>query len=757
MPTFTRGLKALYEAAGGKELGYGRLLNLAEQHGYEVPKSTLGDWFSKTPPQKPQHVKYVLHILIPYLEERAERHSPGHVPTPAGIWSRQLGTAQNAGRSRQGGHGSRVTATSRPRLLGGHSPALLDVLPGVLEGRGEEVADLTAFVEAPDGAPAYSCWRAGPWAGKTALMAWFAVHAPAGVDVAHYVISGRLGTDRRDGFVRAVSLQLAAAAENKRRPPPNDRNPDLDPLYEAAARRSWERGRRLVLIVDGLDEDADAGLADPGIAGLLPKVPPYGMRVIVAGRPHPRVPTRLASDHPLRDPAVVRRLDDSPAARIIRDAALTELDTVLNDAGIGRRLLGLLVSARGALTGADLGELLGVTPRDVEERLRTVAGRSLAPTRADLLPLDVRSGVEADAGRQTFVPAHEELRRIACEQLGRPFLAARTRELHDWASSYRAGHWPDDTPNYLLSGYTRLLRESGDTRRLTALVLDPKRQSLLVRHSAADVALGHLDLIDPPGAAPSPSPDLAVSAAAGVSREMLSSRVRPLPEAVARTIARLGDARRARTLASASGSAVDKALSLAGVARVLRAMGDGEAAGTARDSAKWARAALREADRLGYAVEESEEAAAQAALALLETAPAPVGRGAREAAAGDRKAPGSRPRLLAAGSDPGESTDPRGRFEDGLTLLRSTHGTGAARTEAWALAAELLAPDHPEHAVALLDELEEQAETLICENPADAAAATAALRLWRTVASVTPDRADRLHDRASALAAEVWE
>ncbi|MGW0857952.1 hypothetical protein ACWD3D_22220, partial [Streptomyces sp. NPDC002690] len=636
-------LKALYEAAGGRKLGYGYLLNLAEQHGYEVPKSTLGDWFSKTPPRKPQHVKYVLYVLIPYLEERAERRSPGHVPTPAGIWSQQLSTAQNAGRSRQGSHGSRVTATSRARLLGGHTPALLDVLPQELVERDEEVADLTAFVKAPDGAPAYSWWQAGPWAGKTALMAWFTVRAPAGVDVAHYVIAGRLGTDRRDGFVRAVSLQLAAAAENKRRPPLNDRNPDLNPLYEAAAHRCRERGRRLVLIVDGLDEDADAGLADPGIAGLLPKVPPCGMRVIVAGRPHPRVPVKLAPDHPLRDPAVVRRLDDSPAARIIRDTALTELDTLLNDPGIGRRLLGLLVSARGALTSADLGELLGLPPRDVEERLRTVVSRSLAPTRADLLPLDVRSEAEAGAGRQTFVPAHEELRRIACEQLGKPFLAARTQELHDWASRYRAGHWPDDTPNYLLSGYTRLLRESGDTERLTALVLDPERQSLLARHSAADVALGHLDLIDPTATATSPPPDLAMSAAAGVSREMLSSHVRPLPDAVARTIARLGDARRARTLASTSGCAVDRALSLVGVARVLRAMGHEEAAETARESARWARAALWEADHLGYAVEEAEEAAAQAALALLETAPPPGGhrllrvlRGAQQVLGGVR-------------------------------------------------------------------------------------------------------------------------
>ncbi|MFE5561800.1 hypothetical protein [Streptomyces sp. NPDC056544] len=591
-------------------------------------------------------------------------------------------------------------------------------------------------------------------------MAWFAAHClPDGVDVAHYVIARRLGTDRRDGFVQTVAKQLAVAAGSKRRPAVDGKRPDLYPQYEAAALASRERQRRLLLIVDGLDEDADVGPDGQGIAGLLPKVPPHGMRVIVTGRPLPGIPVNLAADHPLRDPTIVRQLTESPAARIIRDTALTELRALLADRDIGQRLLGLLVAARGALTGADLGDLLDIPPYEVQERLRSVVGRSLAPTRIDLLSLNLRAQAEADAGRQSFVLAHDELHRTAHEELGRRSLAARTQDLHDWARQYQGEGWPEDTPNYLLTGYTRLLHESKDTERLRTLVLDPQRQLRLAQCSGSDVALRHLDLIAPlPDADQSPTLDQTTAAALGVSRELLRAGVRALPDSVTRTIARLGDTRRARALASSSGRAVDKALNLAGVARVLQAMGDEQAGDTAREAGVWARTALWEHGRHSYTADEAEAAAALAALALLETSRLEAHRGAQDVGAADQQILGARGGpAYEISSLPREGFGPHGRYEDGLALLRSTRGTGTARCEAWALAARLLEPDHPEHAAELLDELEEQAEELAAEVPAEGYGAAGAIQLWQTVVSAAPDRADRLHDRALEHAQATWE
>ncbi|SHN07671.1 hypothetical protein [Streptomyces yunnanensis] len=754
-PTFMGDLKTLYEAAGGGAgLTYTRLVDDAKELGFEVSKTNLNAWLSKNPPTKLSHVEYVLRVLIPFLKKRAALRSPGYAQITEASWGARLAAAQKVSKSGQGGRGTRVHAASRGRLLGGPSQALRDVLPPEFVGREEELAALEAFVKAPDGAPAYLWWQAGPWAGKTALLSWFAARClPAGVDVAHYIIAGRLGTDRRDGFVRTIKEQLDPTAGPRRRPAIDPGRPDLDPLYAAAAAECAGRDRRLVLIVDGLDEDADAGPDETGIAGLLPKDPPSGMRVIVAGRPHPRVPMKLATDHPLRDPSVVRLLSASPAAAVIRDAALTELRTLLDDP-LGQRLLGLLVSARGALTGADLAELTDTTPHKVQNKLRGVVGRSLAPTRTDLLPLDARIEAEAEAGRQTFVLAHIELHTTARAELGRRFLAARTGELHDWAREYQDEDWPHDTPNYLLTGYTHLLHENRDTERLAALVLDPRRQLRLVQRAGPDVAVRQLDLVTPPQA--KRTPPLGPTAAAAASREMLLAHFQPLPASVAGTVARLGDARRARALAGASGHAVDKARNLARVARVLRAMDDGQAADTAREAGQWARRALREADRLGYMADEAEAAAGQAALALLETARPPGHGDPQDAGTHGRQVTDSHPVPAPKVAALDVSRDRQGLYEDGLALLRSLHGTGTARNQTWAQAACLLEPDHPDQARELLDEMEEQAEELAAEDPAEVTAAAGAIHLWQTVADTAPDRADRLLDRILAHAEEVW-
>ncbi|TRV79558.1 hypothetical protein FKN01_10240 [Streptomyces sp. 130] len=287
--------------------------------------------------------------------------------------------------------------------------------------------------------------------------------------------------------------------------------------------------------------------------------------------------------------------------------------------------------------------------------------------------------------------------------------------LHRWALVYRDQGWPESTPNYLLTGYIRLLQDTSDAARLDALVLDPRFQLRLADRSGADVALAHLCLLAHRHREQAP---LGPAVAAAVSREMLLGQVRPMPGAVAQAVARLGDPGRGRALAAASGSAVDKALRLADLAETVRVTDVQEAAATAREAERWARTALREADRGGYVTDEAEGAAARAALALLTTA---TGR------------------------------DQQKQHADGLALLRSTRGTGSARIDAWASAAALLAPEHPQDAARLLDELEQRAE------PGDGSGVAVAVQVWQTVAAADPDRAGRLHDLALEHVTRVWQ
>ena len=102
-----------------------------------------------------------------------------------------------------------------------------------------------------------------------------------------------------------------------------------------------------MLVVDGLDEDqgVTAGPDAYSIAALLPARPPAGLRVIVAGRPDPPIPDDVPDDHPLWDPGIVRVLDPSPSASVVRSDMQRELRRLLHGDQAQQDLLGLVTAA----------------------------------------------------------------------------------------------------------------------------------------------------------------------------------------------------------------------------------------------------------------------------------------------------------------------------------------------------------------------------------------------------------------------------
>ena len=193
--------------------------------------------------------------------------------------------------------------------------------PGLI-GREAELAELAAFCLEPDRGP-YVWWRAGAWAGKSALMSTFVLHPPPEmrdrVRIVSFFITARLAAqDTREAFTEVLLEQLADLTGQDLPPvlPEATREAYLLDLLAQAAGACQEAGERLVLVVDGLDEDrgVTTGPHAHSIAGLLPADPPAGMRVIVAGRPNPPIPDDVPDWHPLRDPGIVRLLQDSPYA-----------------------------------------------------------------------------------------------------------------------------------------------------------------------------------------------------------------------------------------------------------------------------------------------------------------------------------------------------------------------------------------------------------------------------------------------------------
>jgi hypothetical protein len=170
------------------------------------------------------------------------------------------------------------------------------IAPPCLMGRESELARLAEFCAAPDDAvgSSYMWWRAGAWSGKSALMSSFVLDPPPGVRVVSFFVTARYaGNSNRAAFVEIVTEQLAEILGESFPPflTPDRRERLWFQLFADAAAFCRERGLRLVLVVDGLDEDR--GVTGPGacsIAGLLPINPPDGARVVVAGRPDPPTP-----------------------------------------------------------------------------------------------------------------------------------------------------------------------------------------------------------------------------------------------------------------------------------------------------------------------------------------------------------------------------------------------------------------------------------------------------------------------------------
>ncbi|WP_172898476.1 P-loop domain-containing protein [Micromonospora rifamycinica] len=412
------------------------------------------------------------------------------------------------------------------------------IAPDSLTGRDGDLADLAAFCTA-DG-PAYLRLTGDAWAGKSALMSWFVLHPPPGVRVLSFFLTARFaGQSDRRAFTDVLLEQLADLLD---RPIPAfltdaTREVHLLAMLRDAVDVHTEQRQRLVLVVDGLDEDRGVTPeADSySVAALLPSHPPPALRIIVTSRPDPPLPDDLPEDHPLRDPAVTRTLAPSPEAQVIREDALRELRRLIHGTERERDLLALVASAGGGLSGRDLAELMGVPAVDVLDQLNTASGRTFTrrPTRRFV---------------DVYLLAHEELQAEALTRLGDERLITCRSRLHRWAEGYASLGWPDDTPEYLFTTYFRMLSDTGDQQRLIHLAGDQQRQDRMLTALGSDAAALAEIRSALQAALAAAEPDLTRMAQLALRRGELVRRNVALPGSLAVAWAELGDLDRAQAM-----------------------------------------------------------------------------------------------------------------------------------------------------------------------------------------------------------------
>ncbi|MFJ6348340.1 hypothetical protein ACIQKB_02555 [Streptomyces sp. NPDC092046] len=464
-----------------------------------------------------------------------------------------------------GGVQTNLFLTAAPAARSAYAHQVRAIAPPELLDRQPELAALAAFCTGP-GDGGYLWWRAPAWAGKSALMAWFALHPPPGVRVVPFFVTGRFaGHGDRTGFTDVVLEQLADLLD---RPLPAHlseatRGPHLTGLLADAAALCRDRGERLVLLVDGLDEDrgAVAGPDVHSVAALLPVRPPHGLRVVVAGRPDPPLPADVPDAHPLRSAAVVRVLGASPHAQVVRRDAERELRRLLHGSPAEQDLLGLVTASGGGLRAADLAELTGLDRWRVDEQLEAATARTFT-----------RRGAP-----DGYLLAHEELQAAAVRFL-EPRLDAYRERLRAWADTYRGRGWPAETPDYLLRGYAAMLADAGPATELSACATDRARHARLLARTGADAAaLAEIGAAQDAVLAQEPV-DLRTLGVLAVHHGLLSTRNLALPTALPAVWAVLGDFPRARALAGSVPEAGARAGALTDLVRRAADAGQDESA-----------------------------------------------------------------------------------------------------------------------------------------------------------------------------------
>ncbi len=357
---------------------------------------------------------------------------------------------------------------------------------GVLIAREAALADLAAFAV---GGAQWRWIRAEPFAGKTALLAYFALHPPEVVDVVACFLRTTTGENTAAHALKVLDEQLAGVLGRPSYLAPATL-PDLlfdlhDDLLPGAAQAARQTGRHLLLLADGLDEYAPTeqfalGKWLPTAATL-----PDGVNVLVASRAG--VDVYLPDRHPLTTPTAQKVLTASEVATRIRHFAQDELEAAFHD-GVSDPLkyaiAGCLAATGGGISTADLNTwLIRRGTRTLADSLEYLTDQIRAWFHRSIRTAD--DPTQPDG--QILVFAHETLAG-AFEKKFTASLPGLRDELHTWAEEHQEAGWPADTPSYLLFGYPRLLTILRDVERLTALAVDAARHDRLRATTGADTA-----------------------------------------------------------------------------------------------------------------------------------------------------------------------------------------------------------------------------------------------------------------------------
>ncbi len=462
------------------------------------------------------------------------------------------------------------------------------LIPAVFMGRENEIDQINKFIlEDTENCDQWWWWQADAWAGKTALMAHLASNPKPDVNVASVFIIGREPANAdSDAFYSYLIPQLAKIAGLTWVEIPSDlqgRIAQLKNLIDAAAASSRPNNGRLIIMVDGLDEDQGPyrETTRQSIAASLPNSLPTNVRVIISSRHNPPLPIDVPDSHPLQDPRYRHPLEISEYAKAAKKSATDELKRIIkiNDGSnrYGRDMLAFMAASGGWLTGRDLAKL---TKQDIysiveilEEnatarsfRINHLSDGNLAYAMGhDLLDqllvceyLDEQIRPPLDQSIDDQIKAYRakyEKDRARYENDRYIALQPWRQKIAKWAEEYNDLGWPSSTPEYLCSeAFADLISRDPDLEKqaLSILTNQSRINLLQSKHGNDYQAITQLQFfIDTLSnrITSIPSDSLTYLATALHFLERLSQRTWNIPPKLPAVFALLGRSEFAETLA----------------------------------------------------------------------------------------------------------------------------------------------------------------------------------------------------------------
>ncbi|MGX9922872.1 AAA family ATPase [Streptomyces sp. NPDC002248] len=466
-------LKRLGEASGRSARGLAAEVHArAEDSGSDSADDTrrkvkslataLSRWFAAdTVPEDSPLNRQALTVLL-------ELAGPGDISEEE--LRTALMEARAEGAAAKGGKG-----TDRPRLLD-HAPSTADVPEALTDAPGHRALRNRLLALFSGRNSGYVYVLGGLGSGKTSLLTALVRAAPRGMDVACFFPSYAGNSPETGSFVNIAGRQLPLDDTRLR---PTDAAAFRIALLKAVE-QSKKQGRALLLVIDGIDLNsawARSAADRPSIAGLLPRRPPAGLYVVVAGR-RTALPADVPATHPLRDPASWWTMPPRPGYEAEPAPALDAMAR-LRPGSSAQLAADVLATVDMPLSAPDLAELTGLPGEEVE---RVVSGPE-----GHFLMLD---GHRHDG----YVLAHPQLPARLREAAGEAGAAFARRAVTHSVDRWRKRVWPPETRGFLLEPATRLTEDPTEVVRLT---LDPWRQAALVQRRGAATALSRLDTLSP--------------------------------------------------------------------------------------------------------------------------------------------------------------------------------------------------------------------------------------------------------------------